>query len=116
MLSKWRAAAALSLCLCLLPTVAGAKVWETNLKGSSWLYDFDGEKMVRDSRVDNVGGTVAICATPVIMEEGYYYMMPDSKLFVLKRDLQSGYVEIRNPQYESNCAGLTSPDDAHADD
>jgi hypothetical protein len=65
--------------------------------------------MQRDSRVDNIGGTVAICAIPIIMEEGHYYMMPDSKLFVLNRDIRPGYVEITNPKFESVCAGLAGP-------
>jgi hypothetical protein len=115
MLSKYGTVAALSLCLSLVPTMASAKVWEMTLNGSSWLYNFNGEKMVRDSRVDSEGGRTPICSIPVIMDEGYYYMMPDSKLFVLKRDLQPGYVEISNAKYESACAGLASPDVAEPD-
>jgi hypothetical protein len=115
MLSRWGIVATLSLCVYLVPTAAGAKVWEMTLKGSSWLYDFDGTKMKRDSQVDSEGGTTPICSIPVVMDEGYYYMMPDSKLFVLRRDLLPGYVEISNPTYESACAGLASPDVAEPD-
>jgi hypothetical protein len=44
MLSRWGAVATLSLCLYLVPTAVGGTVLEMTLKGSSWLYNFDGEK------------------------------------------------------------------------
>jgi hypothetical protein len=115
-MSRWGAVATLSLCLYLVPTAVGATVWEMTLKGSSWLYDFDGEKMVRDSQVDNVGGKVALCPIPIRMEEGYYYMMPDSQLYVLRRDLRPGYVKITNPKYENVCAQLSGPDEENPDE